>query len=285
MAAETAAAAFDAEARTADRPHGPGHVPTPLSPKGTDDGQDRGGEREELHGAAPVENPPPPPRPLRCTTRWTPGKTTDPHLPPCGQHLCWRCGRKRGRGGTRGVALSSHSTSWCRSWAGTSRTGLPRWSSTGGSRSGAAGACRGQRPSTDWWRTSRDSGPSSRCACRRRRVGPGPATRWVGGGRRRGGRRKCPKSSSSHSFRWDVGVGRRGMHDRAEDEFGKEEAAVTETVVFDTLHAEPLNSAHSKEVAVDMDEIIKQIEEKVIMVGHGGGIHPQARTAGVELVQ
>ena len=83
-------------------------------------------------------------------------------------------------------------------------------------------------------------------------------------------KKKVPKSSSSHSSRRDVGMGRRGMHDRAEDEFGKEEAAeradvlTTETVVSDTLHAEPLNSAHSKEVAGEMDEVHKFFGEKVI---------------------
>ena len=59
------------------------------------------------------------------------------------------------------------------------------------------------------------------------------------------------------------------MHERAEDEFGKEEAVervdVLTTDVSDTLHAEPLNSAHSKEVAEGMDVIIKLIEEKMIV--------------------
>ena len=38
------------------------------------------------------------------------------------------------------------------------------------------------------------------------------------------------------------------------------------TVVYDTLHAEPQNSVHSKKVAEGMDEIIKLIEEKSILV-------------------
>ena len=86
------------------------------------------------------------------------------------------------------------------------------------------------------------------------------------GGRKKKKRRKkkVPKSSSSHSSRREVGMERRDMHDRAEDEFEREEAATYETVVSDILHAERLNSARSKEVAGDMDEIIKLIQEKVI---------------------
>ena len=61
MATETAAAAFDAEARTADRPNGPGHVPTPLSPNGTDEcHQDRGrGGKKNFTAALQVKSPPP----------------------------------------------------------------------------------------------------------------------------------------------------------------------------------------------------------------------------------
>ena len=88
-------------------------------------------------------------------------------------------------------------------------------------------------------------------------------------------KQKLLKASSSTSSRWDVGVGHQGMHVRAEDEF--EEEATTEyvqraevlinlhTVVSDTLHAEPLNSAHSKEVAKYLEEMNRFIEEKVIM--------------------
>ena len=34
---------------------GPGHVTTPLNPTGTEEGQDRGGARDELHGYAPED--------------------------------------------------------------------------------------------------------------------------------------------------------------------------------------------------------------------------------------
>ena len=83
-----------------------------------------------------------------------------------------------------------------------------------------------------------------------------------------------PKSSSSHSSRRDVGVEGMGMLVYKEYEFWKEVTTQyvqradvlinIHTVVSDTLHAEPLNSAHSKEVAGDMDEIIKVIEEKLL---------------------
>ena len=38
------------------------------------------------------------------------------------------------------------------------------------------------------------------------------------------------------------------------------------TVVYDTLHAQPQNSVHSREVGGYLDEIIKLIEEKVVIV-------------------
>ena len=95
-------------------------------------------------------------------------------------------------------------------------------------------------------------------------------TRWEGGGRKKKRRKKkVPKSSSSHSSRREVGMWCCGMHNRAEDEFGKKEAATTETVVFDTLHAESQNSVHSKGVAGYMDEMNKLIEDKVI-IGNTG---------------
>ena len=70
-----------------------------------------------------------------------------------GRRHWWSRGRSRGTGGTRGRPSSSCSTPWCRSWAGTTRSTRPRWSSIGGSKSGAtglAGICRGRRPSTGW---------------------------------------------------------------------------------------------------------------------------------------
>ena len=33
---------------------------------------------------------------MRCTSRWTPGRMTVPHLPPRGQHRCLRCCRRHG---------------------------------------------------------------------------------------------------------------------------------------------------------------------------------------------
>ena len=84
-------------------------------------------------------------------------------------------------------------------------------------------------------------------------------------------KKKLPKTSSSTSSRRVVGAGDQDMH---EDEF--EEEVTTEyvqradvlfnlhTVVFDTLHAEPLNSVHGKEVAGYLGEMDKFIEEKEI---------------------
>ena len=56
------------------------------------------------------------------------------------------------------------------------------------------------------------------------------------------------------------------------------------TVVYDTLHAEPQNSVHDKEVAGYMDQMIKFIEEKVTM-GNTWEKHHQERDAGSERVQ
>ena len=39
---------------------------------------------------------PSPRRQVRCTSRWTPGRMTVPHLPPRGQHRCLRCCRRHG---------------------------------------------------------------------------------------------------------------------------------------------------------------------------------------------
>ena len=74
-----------------------------------------------------------------------------------------------------------------------------------------------------------------------------------------------------------------GSQDMYEDEFNEEEVTTEyvqcagvlinlHTVVSDTLHDEPLNSAHSKEVARDMDEMNKLIKEKVIIRDTGEGI-------------
>ena len=64
----------------------------------------------------PPPLPPTPPRRLvPSTLRWTPGTTWETHQPPGGQHRCWRCGRRRDSGGTRGSASSLCSTPWCRS--------------------------------------------------------------------------------------------------------------------------------------------------------------------------
>ena len=62
---------------------------SPLCPTGTEDGQDREGAREELHGSAPEDDPPR--RLVPSTLRWTPGRTWERHQPPGGQHRCWRC--------------------------------------------------------------------------------------------------------------------------------------------------------------------------------------------------
>ena len=66
-------------------------------------------------------------------------------------------------------------------------------------------------------------------------------------------------------------MGEQGMHEDEFTEEGDDRARSARadvlinlhTVVFDTLHVEPLNSVHGREV---LDEIIKLIEEKVITV-------------------
>ena len=63
-----------------------------------------------------------------------------------------------------------------------------------------------------------------------------------------------PKSSSSHSSRRDGQACGRAHHRNRRS---------------DNLHAEPLNSVHEKEVAGYKDEIIRLIEEKVIIVDTG----------------
>ena len=109
-----------------------------------------------------------------------------------GRIRSWILGRRRWGSGTAASATRFFSTPACRSWAGTTRSTRPRWSSTGVSSPGATGLPGIRRPPPGWRRTSRSSGPSTSSA-RGRRVGPGPATRWEGGRkRRRRGRRKCP---------------------------------------------------------------------------------------------
>ena len=95
--------------------------------------------------------------------------------------------------------------------------------------------------------------------------------------RKKSRKKKLPKASSTTSSWRKVDVEHQGMHDRAEVEFVDEvtteyvqraDVLITHTVVSDTLHAEPLNSVHSKEVAGYSDEMNKLIEEKVIMGGN-----------------
>ena len=85
-----------------------------------------------------------------------------------------------------------------------------------------------------------------------------------------------PKTSSSSL--------RRGIMDQGslhEDEFTEEvttehvqraDVLITHTVVSDTLHAELLNSVHSRAVAGYMDEMNKLIEKKVIAEDTGEDI-------------
>ena len=63
MAAKAAPSALVVATRAADGGCSPGHVPAPQCPTGTEDGQDRGGAREEPHGYAP-EDALPRPAPL-----------------------------------------------------------------------------------------------------------------------------------------------------------------------------------------------------------------------------
>ena len=58
MAAKAASSALVVATRVADGGCSPGHVPAPVCPTGTEDGQDRGGARDELHGYAPEDAPP-----------------------------------------------------------------------------------------------------------------------------------------------------------------------------------------------------------------------------------
>ena len=62
MAAKAAPSALVVATRAADGGCSPGHVSAPQRPTGTEDGQDRGGARDEQHGYAPEDAPPPPPQ-------------------------------------------------------------------------------------------------------------------------------------------------------------------------------------------------------------------------------
>ena len=55
MAAKAAPSALVVATRAADGGCSPGHVSAPQRPTGTEDGQDRGGARDELHGHAPED--------------------------------------------------------------------------------------------------------------------------------------------------------------------------------------------------------------------------------------
>ena len=113
-------------------------------------GRGRGGGGYEMKYTAKLRlNPPPPGGWCGVLRDGHRGKTMVPLQPPAGQHLCWRCCRKRGRFGTRGSVTSWCSPPWCRSWTETARTRRQSWSSTGWSRRGAgAGTCPG--PATRW---------------------------------------------------------------------------------------------------------------------------------------
>ena len=60
MAAKAAPSALVVATRAADGGCSPGHVPAPQCPTVTEDGQDRGRARKELHGYAPKDAPPHP---------------------------------------------------------------------------------------------------------------------------------------------------------------------------------------------------------------------------------
>ena len=240
------AAAFDAEARTADRPHGPGHVPTPLSPTGTEDGQDQGGEREELHGKVPAlpqaagavyyemdtgEDDGSAPAAMRPAPLFE-------VLPQEGTRRLTECGFE--------LALDPVVPQLgrdVRDWLPTME--LVWWEQLWRFK-GLPGSVVINRMVADI--------PSHYAAFHQRARAAASGSRSsnkVGGRKKKKKRRKkkVPKSFPSHSSRRDVGVGRCVMHDRAEDEFGKEaveRADVLTTDVSDTLHAEPLTSAHSK---------------------------------------
>ena len=86
--------------------------------------------------------------------------------------------------------------------------------------------------------------------------------------------------------------GARAMHDQVE--FAEEvtteyvqraDVLITHTAVYDTLHAEPLNSVHDKEVAGYMDQMIKFIRGEGDHGEHAGGKHPQERDACSKRVQ
>ena len=68
MAAKAAPSALVVATRAADGGCSPGHVSAPQRPTGTEDGQDRGGARDELHGHAPEDAPPTTDSAARCGT-------------------------------------------------------------------------------------------------------------------------------------------------------------------------------------------------------------------------
>ena len=144
---------------------------------------------------------------------------------------------------------------------------------------GAALAPRGgQRlggPPAGWLWMSRSTRPSTSSPYRWR-GGPGPVTRWEGGGRgKKRRKKKLPKTSSSTSSR--CRERNQGAVEYAED--GEDEVTIEyeqragvlriHTANTFTLHAEPLNSFHCKEVtgytgpgeaAPGMEEVHKYFE-------------------------
>ena len=96
MAAKGSAVCARVATRAADGGCSPGHVSAPpQSPHGARGRPGQGGGRELKYTAA-FRKMPSPRRQVRCTSRWTPGRMTVPHLPPRGQHRCLRCCRRHG---------------------------------------------------------------------------------------------------------------------------------------------------------------------------------------------
>ena len=257
MAAEAASSAFVVQTRTADGGCGPGHV---LAPQRTalDDGQGQGGARDEVHGRAPDDAPPPPPPQEPGTQHFKlddedsvpelsglrPDLVLDPGPPVVGE---------RHSGVGYEILLDVRVPQLDRDLTEPGMTQIHQFieafelverevgldTSLGfqGAVLQAEQAVREREQEEDRPRSSNKRG---------------------GRRKRKKRRKKLPQTSSSSSSR-RRGVDMEIMHEHAGDLY-----------VHDyTLHAEPLNSVHSKEITGYMDEIIKLIEEKVI-VGNMG---------------
>ena len=139
------------------------HHSAPRGPRTARTGR---GARDELHGYAP-EDAPPPRRLVPGTLRWTPGRTWVRHQPRGGQHRCLRCCRRNGYSS----APQSRSSTLCR-WSIASCVCAAEGRTVGGhSRTSRFPCCRaGYRSTQDRVSTPRCS-HSSPCSADGRPVG------------------------------------------------------------------------------------------------------------------